>query len=240
MKQDSTRQKSQFNDLTGRRYGRLVVIGRAPNSTAKRPRTMFWCRCDCDGKTVSIQADALVHGITTSCGCFRAELLKTMNRTHGHSSGGKHSRTYSAFYNMWTRCTNPKSGDFPRYGARGITICDRWRSFEAFLADMGPCPPGLEIDRIDPNGNYEPSNCHWVTNREQARNRRSTRWHTLHGETFIQADWALKFGISRPKLSRLLGSGHTIEQVAAQVGYVPRKPPVSVGTEPAPLHKQAS
>ena len=156
-------------DLTGERFGRLVVIQRAPN---KRPKRTRWqCRCDC-GAYTTVDGSALRTANTRSCGCLHDELARqhgaTLNLTHGHTSGGN-SRTYTSWSSMHERCRR-----HPRYVGR-ITVCERWDSFEHFLADMGERPTGLTLDRIDNDGNYTPTNCRWATHSEQQRNRRALR-----------------------------------------------------------------
>ena len=150
-------------DLTGQRFGRLLVVA----ESVPRGRPSRWtCQCDC-GVRKSVSIGELRSGGTVSCGCLKRDRLTTH---------GKHATaTYRAWVSMIQRCTNPRSQSWDLYGARGITVSDRWKTFEAFLADMGECPRGLSIDRIDNDRGYEPDNCRWVTPLEQARNRRTTR-----------------------------------------------------------------
>lgn len=119
--------------------------------------------------------------------------------SHGHAANGQLTLTYRAWVNMKTRCLNPKRARFNDYGGRGIAICDRWMQFENFLADMGERPSGdHSVDRYpDVNGNYEPSNCRWATNLEQARNKRTTTNITINGETRCAEEWCRLFGINR-------------------------------------------
>jgi hypothetical protein len=119
--------------------------------------------------------------------------------THGGSAGGKTTLEYRVWCGLIARCTNPKEPSYDRYGGRGITVCDRWRSsFEAFLADMGTKPsPKHCIDRIDNDGPYAPENCRWATQRESMNNRRITNWVTFNGERMPLAVAAERFGVNK-------------------------------------------
>ena len=160
-------------NITGHRYGRLTVLRM---NGRKDGRPLWLCRCEC-GNEITVLANSLRQGNTNSCGCLqqerRSQIGKT-NRTHGESNSenGQPSREYRAWNSLKERCHNPKNKDFAEYGGRGITVCERWNSYENFLADMGRCPPGKSIDRIDNSGNYEPGNCRWSTSSEQNKNRR--------------------------------------------------------------------
>jgi hypothetical protein len=224
--------QNKFVDLSGKRFGRWQVLRRAESSGE---HTMFWCICDCKPETeIAVDAASLTRGHSESCGCIRAEL----HFKHGHAPDGAPTRTYKSWLNMLTRCNNANSPSFYWYGALGVKVCKRWLSFENFLADRGPCPPGLEIDRINPNGNYTPENTRWATQQQQSQNTRARYMHELRGERLTQKVWAQRFGVTLRQLSEWLQRGCTIEQIAAQLNYVPRKPPVSVGA--APLHKRQS
>lgn len=167
----------------GTRFGRLVVIAESerktfPNGSSHR---MLRLLCDC-GKEICANLYHVKSGHTVSCGCERLGALKKawqVNKKHGHSrrdSNGERKPTseFTTWQMMKDRCFNRNSTSFKYYGARGISVCDRWcNSFENFLADMGPKPAGLTLDRINNDGNYEPANCRWATAKEQVDNRRS-------------------------------------------------------------------
>lgn len=192
----------------GQRFGRLVTIAEA----ARKGIDRAWsCVCDC-GASLDIRAGALRTGNTRSCGCLRREQLGDRARTHGQSG----TPTYVTWTSMITRCTNPRVRIWPYYGGRGIAVCDRWRSFEAFLEDMGERPSlGHSIDRIDPNGHYEPGNCRWATDREQASNRRprrTSRMLTAFGKTQTLAAWARETGLGRVTITQRLKRGWSIER----------------------------
>jgi hypothetical protein len=174
------------NDLTNQVFGNLTVIGpsrQTPYGTSGRTRTDWRCQCACDGKIVWRQADALIQGQSDSCGCLREKrVLAKIDRAH--KAAGAHNRTHgmsqSRLYRRWAammdRCYNPASVVFKYYGGRGITVYQPWHKFEGFRdwAFANGYSEDLTLDRIDPNGNYEPSNCRFVTQKQQTRNTRTT------------------------------------------------------------------
>lgn len=150
----------KLQDLIGQRFGRLVVFGK---STRLSNAGALWeCICDC-GSTSTVNSLKLRSGKTSSCGCYRKEILD--QTTHGLSNK---TNTYRSWKEMRNRCNNPKAQNYKWYGGRGIIICERWDSYQAFLSDMGDRPEGKTLDRKDSDGNYEPSNCKWSTSKEQA------------------------------------------------------------------------
>jgi hypothetical protein len=194
-------------NLVGHRFGRLTVVASAPSSAQGRAR--WRCHCDCGAESV-VLGKKLLSGTQKSCGCFRAEVLRSAgaaNVSHGHARA-EASPTYRTWKSMLSRCTNPNATAFPRYGGRGVAVCARWEVFENFLADMGERPAGTTLDRF-PNraGNYEPDNCRWATPTEQARNRSSSRPLTVAGVTLTIAEWAERRGLRPSTIHERLRRG---------------------------------
>lgn len=208
-------------DITGLRSGRLVVLGPAAN---KGRRTMWRCRCDC-GNERDFTTDTITKnpsmmsgkGGARSCGCLKIEILVGNAKTHGHTPKGERSATYSSWLGIRARCLSPKAQYYDRYGGRGIKVCDRWRTFENFLADMGEKPAGLSIDRIDNDGNYEPGNCRWATPVEQTRN--STRVK-LSVDLARDVHRRISAGESKKSVAVSLGvAGHTVYAVVKGITW---------------------
>lgn len=177
-----------FVDLAGKIFGRITVISFA--GMRQSDHYALWnCLCEC-GNTVVITGRNLRSGKTQSCGCLHRETFRKMVTKHGM----KRSPEYNIYHKMLWRCTGRRPRDHKYYSSRGIVVCDRWRGpdgFANFYSDMGPRPtPDHSIDRIDNDGPYSPENCRWATREEQARNQRTNRIITLHGETHCLAEWS--------------------------------------------------
>jgi hypothetical protein len=148
--------------------------------------------------------------------------VETLREKHGHTKKGLHSREYSTWHSMIQRCTNPRTTGYSHYGGRGISVCTRWReSFNSFLEDMGKRPAGHSLERIDVNGNYEPSNCRWATSVDQGRNKRDNRNLTINGITRTVSDWARESGIKRITIQARLRKGWDAHSAV----FTPLQPP---------------
>lgn len=182
--------------MIGLRFGRLTVI----EEGVKYKNNCTWiCSCDCGNVTKPIIGYSLRDGSTKSCGCLKKELILKRNKRHD----GSQSRLYTVWNGMKNRCYSPNSSAFKNYGARGITVCDEWKNdFQAFFswsmkngydpeAQRGKCT----LDRIDNDGNYEPSNCRWATMKEQGNNRRSNVRVEINGRTQTLTQWSEETGI---------------------------------------------
>lgn len=195
-------------DLTGRRFGRLVVVRRA---IAPRRAVAWECACDCGTTAIVVGAD-LRDGNTRSCGCLRREVTSERVTTHGK----RDTAAYRAWMNMHIR-TGRKSGpSWKTYGARGIGVCERWHTFENFYADMGDPPADHSLDRVDNDRGYEPGNCRWATATTQARNRRNVRLITFDGKSQPVDAWSRETGISRNALRSRLAHGWTVERALTE------------------------
>lgn len=194
-------------DLTGQRFGRLLIIEEGPRACDKYRRVRWVCRCDC-GKQTVVTAGNLSSGGTKSCGCLKIENTPVMAIRHGRS----YSKEWRCWQYLRNRCTNPKCDQYPNYGGRGISFCDRWKSFDLFFEDMGEAPaPKHTLDRIDVNGNYEPGNCRWATVMEQMSNKRNNRRVDIDGVTKHLSEWARHFGIDHRAIRGRLNLGWSME-----------------------------
>lgn len=198
----------RHKDRAGQRMGRLRFISRAGSDI--HSKAIWNAICDC-GKAVVV----VFTPHTRSCGCLKNDVSGARLRTHGMSHK---SSEYTIWARMRERCMVKSDAGYANYGGRGIRICARWNEFPLFLADMGPRPsPNHSIDRIDVNGNYEPSNCRWASRQEQARNTRANRLLTHNGKTMCVAAWADEVGIPAHVLSlRLNAYGWSVDRALTE------------------------
>lgn len=175
--------------IIGCHIAHLYVIDRVPNIRKHSPRYLCFCEC---GKVLEIDGRHLISGATKSCGCKNRETLKKIATTHGKTK----TTEYAIWRGMRYRCLSESCKEYKHYGGRGIAVCEAWaNSFEAFLKDMGPRPKGASIERLNNDGNYEPSNCKWADKAEQSRNKRSNVFIEIEGVRLTQSEWAKKNNI---------------------------------------------
>jgi len=197
----------------GEKFGRL---------TAMRPTSgEYWeFVCDC-GNTKVAAGGSIRGGSIKSCGCLKAELArasKPWKRRHGHATNenGRGTLTYKSWAAMNSRCRRPSSPDYARYSGRGITVAERWLSFENFLADMGERPPGTSLDRINNDGNYEPGNCRWANYTEQGNNNSRNVHLTHNGETKTLAEWCRTTSITEETVRSRIKRGWELERALSE------------------------
>jgi len=185
---------ARIKDLTGQRFGRLVVLY---DTGERKNRKVVWhCKCDC-GSEVDVIGSDLTSGCTTSCGCYNRERSAEANTTHGMSRREETRPVYQTWRDMLQRCENPNDKRYKDYGGRGITVCPEWHDVKVFInwALASGWGKGLTLDRINNDGNYEPSNCRWATWKVQQRNKRNNHLITFNGKTQTMAEWADETGI---------------------------------------------
>lgn len=208
------------NDFTPETFGRLTSIGpkfllSVPYMTDRMQYQVFRCEC---GNELVVPFPRVRTGETRSCGCLHKDQLRERAFIHGSTRNRKVTPEYEAWRGVITRCEDKNKPQYPDYGGRGITVCDRWREpngqgFINFLDDMGERPSkGHSIDRKDNNGNYEPANCRWATRSEQAQNKRNTRNLEAFGKTQCLSVWAREYGMSAGVLCNRLKRGMSIEE----------------------------
>ena len=188
-----------MNNISGNRYGKLTAL---EFSYMKNSHPFWKCKCDCGNVTYKDYWH-LVDGHTKSCGCLK------------HKYTIKNKRIFSIWYKMIDRCKNANRKDAKSYYDKGIRVCAEWHTYENFESwslENG-YTDNLTIDRIDSNGNYEPSNCRWITIQEQQKNKCTNVMVTYNGETLCMSDWAKRFGINRVTLeSRIYDLGYSFEE----------------------------
>jgi len=189
-----------MKDLSNKKIGKLLVLRRA-DIYNKYGHTYWHCICDC-GKEKIVGSNGLMQG-TKSCGCIIVDRISKLNYIHGLYK----SNIHHIWASMIQRCRDKNHSGYKNYGGRGITVCDRWKNLNNFIEDMGHRPEGKSIDRINPNGNYEPSNCRWATMKEQQNNRTNTRILEYKGYKDTVSGWAEKTGIKRTLIWSRIGHG---------------------------------
>jgi len=201
----------------GQRFTHWSVIREVdpiPRQDGHRLRRIL-CRCDCGTERVVLLM-SLRKGASTCCGCIGNQKIGARRRTHGQCADYRRTKTYDVWNNMMARCYNPKGSGYENYGGRGIKVCERWRDFKNFYADMGERPAGKSLDRIDNDGHYAPENCAWRSAAEQIRNRRTTVRLTWQGETLTVPEWAERLGVTYKFLEHRREMGWSVERIFSQ------------------------
>lgn len=220
--QSSETKKRFSKDMTGKKFNRLTVINREGTHVSGRSKLALWrCKCEC-GKEVVVRGSSLRNGTTKSCGCVQRENASIANTTHGLSRTSIHY----IWLGMKRRCNNPKDKNYSYYGGRGISVCKDWDTdfvtFKDWALKNG-YREGLTLDRIDVNGNYEPSNCRWATQKEQSNNTRRNKFFKYNGGEYTLSQISDMCGIGYVALYKRLKRGWSIEEAASKPVRVIKK-----------------
>ena len=202
-------------DISNKKFGKLLAVKRCTNMSGK---TAWECKCDC-GNITFVTTSNLTCNRIRSCGCLKIKQLLERSTTHNQ----RHTVLYSVWRGLRQRCNNPKHASYHNYGGRGITVCEEWdKSFQAFYdwsyangystENQKDEKLKLTIDRIDNNGNYEPSNCRWVDRKTQTRNMRTTRFITFNGQNKSVSEWCEIYGIKLHTFNTRIRNGWSIEE----------------------------
>lgn len=195
----------KIKDLSGKKFGRLLVV----DFKYIKSKFAYWeCKCDC-GNYKIIRGVALSYKATKSCGCLQTESRKKLFTKHNLV----YSKEYKSWSGMKSRCSNPNLPGSEHYYGKGIKVCKRWGDFINFYNDMGPKPSGKHsIDRIDNDGNYEPSNCKWSTMEEQANNTSKNVLLTYKGKTQTSTQWGRELGFNSLTIRQRISRGWSVEK----------------------------
>ena len=208
-------------EMLGKKYGRLLITGFENENKNGHYRTYLLCKCDC-GADVRIRKDGVLNGAVVSCGCNKKEKAHFSGLKHAQSCithGMTKTRLFSIWRSMKARCYNKTCGGFQNYGGRGITVCDDWKnSFEKFRdwAISNGYKDNLSIDRIDVNGNYEPSNCRWVTMLDQQSNKTTSHYITYQNKTLTLSQWSRELNIPITTIYNRIKRGKSIGEIFAK------------------------
>lgn len=201
-----------LKDITGLRFGRLLAINRS--GTGPNGEVLWQCWCDC-GKSPIYVSHKLRRLQIVSCGCHKSELARRMKTTHGCTK----SPIYRTWKGMMARCYKPTRRNYHSYGGRGIRVCERWRDVRNFITDMMPTyVDGLTIDRINVNGNYEPSNCRWATSDQQHNNKTTSRYITALGKTQTVSQWMRETGLCHSTITYRFDKGWQADLIMTTPG----------------------
>lgn len=200
-------------NIQGKKFGRTTAVRRVGSDGRKE--ALWECLCECGVSHIALGSNLRV-GNTNSCGCYKRQRAREANITHGFASRSSRLREYRIWESMRGRCNCITNVAFDSYGGRGIKVCKRWDNFAKFYADMGPCPIGRSLDRIDNNKGYSPKNCRWATKTEQNNNTRRNHRITYLGRTLTLAQWSRRKSLNVRTIMSRVKAGKTTEKILSR------------------------